>query len=123
MQHDAPPPGAPPHERTRDREQYRRVRDAFDDLKVEDQAVFLAEAAVGVVARGIEQAGHAVAEALDELLRTRPRDDAHRGTAQERTEEAAREAAREATGEKPPASRKPSPPEPPASPEPPHDPS
>lgn len=70
MNHDSPPPGAG----TKDRAQYRRVREAFDDLRVEDQAVFLAEAAVGVLARGVEQAGRAVADALDDLMRPRPQE-------------------------------------------------
>lgn len=109
MRHDSPPHGARAHERAEDRAQFRRVREAFDDLRVEDQAVFLAEAAVGVVARGIEQAGHAVADALDELLRNRPPRPGQ--TAQEKAEDAAREAAREATGTPPP------PPEPPPAPD------
>lgn len=81
------------------RAQYRRAREAFDDLRVEDQAVFIVEAAVGVLARGVEQAGHAVADALDDLLRTRPR-----------------------RPDEPTAPPPPEPPPPPVAPEPPFDP-
>ena len=50
--------------------QYRQAREAFDDLKIEDRAVFLLEATVSTVARGIEDAGRALANELDRMFST-----------------------------------------------------
>lgn len=51
-------------------EQYERARKEFDDLKVEDRAVFLLEATVSTIARGLEDAGRFLAEQLDNLFKT-----------------------------------------------------
>ena len=48
---------------------YDRTRRQFDDLRLEDKAVFLVEATAGTLARGLEEAGHAVADSLDGLFR------------------------------------------------------
>lgn len=47
---------------------YKRTREAFDDLKIEDKAIFLVEAAIATVARGVEQAGRVLARELDALF-------------------------------------------------------
>lgn len=51
-------------------EGYRRTRDTFDDLPLEDQATFLVEATASLLAHGLEEAGRAVADGLDDLFRT-----------------------------------------------------
>jgi len=50
-------------------ETYRHTREAFDRMKVDEQASFLVEATASVLARGVEQVGRAVADGLDELFR------------------------------------------------------
>jgi hypothetical protein len=47
---------------------YKRTREAFDGLKIEDKAIFLVEAAVATVARGVEQAGRVLAHELDAIF-------------------------------------------------------
>ncbi len=53
----------------RDKEQYERARSEFDRLRGEDKAVFLLEATVASVARGVETLGRQVAEALENAFR------------------------------------------------------
>ena len=48
--------------------QYRQAREAFDHLKIEDRAVFLFEATVSTVARGVEDAGRVLANELDRMF-------------------------------------------------------
>ncbi|MGI9174782.1 MAG: hypothetical protein ACR2GR_05645 [Rhodothermales bacterium] len=48
--------------------QYRQAREAFDHLKIEDRAVFLLEATVSTVARGVEDAGRVLANELDRMF-------------------------------------------------------
>ena len=48
--------------------QYRQAREAFDGLKIEDRAVFLLEATVSTVARGVEEAGRVLANELDRMF-------------------------------------------------------
>lgn len=47
---------------------YKRTREAFDDLKIEDKALFLVEAAVSTVARAVEHAGRVLAHELDAVF-------------------------------------------------------
>ena len=56
------------------KEQYERARSEFGNLRVEDQAVFLVEATVSTVARGIEAVGKAVASELDTLFHQESKD-------------------------------------------------
>lgn len=57
-------------ERSEERkEQYKRVRNEFEDLLIEDKALFLLEAMVSTVARGVEQAGKGFAEEVDKAFR------------------------------------------------------
>lgn len=57
-------------ERSQERkEQYKRVRTDFEDLTIEDKALFLLEATVSTVARGIEQIGREFAEEVDKVCR------------------------------------------------------
>jgi hypothetical protein len=53
---------------SRDR-QYEETRRSFDDLDVEAQSRFLIEAAASTLARGVVQAGEALAEGLEDALR------------------------------------------------------
>lgn len=53
------------------KEQYRRVRTDFDELETEDKVVFLLEAAVSTVARGIDQFGRAVSDELNRAFHRR----------------------------------------------------
>lgn len=50
-------------------EQYRRLRESFDELQIQDQALFLVEAAVSTLARGIEQAGETLADEVGDVFR------------------------------------------------------
>ncbi len=53
------------HESHKDKEAYEDTRRTFDDLPLEDKAVFLIEATASTLARGLQQAGHALAEEVD----------------------------------------------------------
>lgn len=53
-------------------EQYRRTRSEFESLEMEDRAVFLLEATVATVARGLDELGRLVARQLDELFKSPP---------------------------------------------------
>lgn len=64
------------------RKDYRNAREAFDDLRFEDQALFLVEAAVSTVVRGVEQLSRAFARGLDDVMHEAEqakRDDPDRG--------------------------------------------
>lgn len=62
-------------ERTEERkEQYKRIRMEFEDLQIEDKALFLLEATVATVARGIEQAGKGLADEIDKAFRSAARE-------------------------------------------------
>jgi hypothetical protein len=50
-------------------EQYDQTRRDFESMKLEEQATFLVEATVSTLARGIEEAGHALAEGLDDVFK------------------------------------------------------
>lgn len=50
------------------KQQYSQARDAFDDLRVEDKALFLVEAAVSTIARGLEEAGRIIGKSLDDVF-------------------------------------------------------
>lgn len=91
------------------REHYYRTREAFDDLETTDKAVFLIEATVATIAKGLEEAGQTLAAELDHLFRMKP------GTAHEETprkdapgpaepETAAQQASRSRTKKKEPGS-------------------
>lgn len=59
-------------ERDQDRkQQYRRVRSDFDDLDTEDKVVFLLEATVATLARGIDEFGRAMSEELNKAFSRR----------------------------------------------------
>jgi hypothetical protein len=49
-------------------ESYERARSDFDRLRIEDKAVFLVEATVSTVARGIEELGRTLAREIDHLF-------------------------------------------------------
>jgi hypothetical protein len=49
--------------------QYEQTRRRFDELDVEAQSRFLVEAAASTLARGVVQAGEALAEGLEDALR------------------------------------------------------
>lgn len=48
-----------------DHESYERARRAFDDMGIDDKAVFLVEAAASTLARGVQEAGHVLADELE----------------------------------------------------------
>lgn len=56
------------------KEKYKRVRSEFEDLEIEDKALFLLEATVGTVARGVEQFGRGFAEEIDKAFRQAKRE-------------------------------------------------
>lgn len=49
--------------------QYERARKAFEDLSIEDRALFLVQETVGTVVRGIEEAGKALSREIDAAFR------------------------------------------------------
>ena len=49
--------------------QYERARQAFEDLSIEDRAVFLVQETVSTVVRGIEEAGRTLSREIDALFR------------------------------------------------------
>ena len=51
------------------KEQYDKARSEFDQLKPEDKAVFLVEAVVSTMARGVEQFGRVVVDELDRIFK------------------------------------------------------
>lgn len=54
------------------RNRFREAQSAFDQLDVEDKAIFLVEATLSTVARGIEEVGRVLADELDTLFHQRP---------------------------------------------------
>ena len=48
-------------------EDYTRTRDSFDDLGVEEQAVFIVESAVNMIVKSVQKAGDAFSKAFDEM--------------------------------------------------------
>ena len=51
------------------RDAYDHARRQFDDLRLEDKAIFLVEATAGTLVRGLEEAGRAVTDSLEDLFR------------------------------------------------------
>ena len=56
------------HER---KEHYKRVRTEFDDLDTEDKVLFLMEATVSTIARGVDEFGRAVSDELNKAFSRR----------------------------------------------------
>ncbi len=70
-------------ERSEERkEQYKRIRMEFEDLEIEDKALFLLEATVSTVARGIEQVGKGFADEVDKAFRSAARQKEEEGAKQ-----------------------------------------
>lgn len=53
------------------KERYRRVRTEFDDLDAEDKVLFLMEATVSTIARGVDEFGRAVSDELNKAFSRR----------------------------------------------------
>lgn len=53
------------------KERYRRVRTEFDDLDTEDKVLFLMEATVSTIARGVDEFGRAVSDELNKAFSRR----------------------------------------------------
>lgn len=53
------------------KERYRRVRTEFDDLDTEDKVLFLMEATVSTLARGVDEFGRAVSDELNKAFSRR----------------------------------------------------
>jgi hypothetical protein len=52
-------------------EKYRRVRNEFDDLDVRERALFLLEATVATMARGIDEFGRFVSREINKATRSK----------------------------------------------------
>ncbi|HEX7070025.1 MAG TPA: hypothetical protein VF190_04440 [Rhodothermales bacterium] len=50
-------------------EQFDKARREFDQLRAEDKAIFLLEATVSTIARGVEQFGQVVVDEIDRAFR------------------------------------------------------
>ena len=48
-------------------EQYRKAREEFNDLKIEEKAIFLVESAFSMLAHGIEAVGNVFSEQIDKV--------------------------------------------------------
>ncbi len=48
-------------------EEYSRTRESFDDLGVEEQAVFIVESAVNMIVKSVRKAGDAFSRAFEEI--------------------------------------------------------
>lgn len=48
-------------------EQYRKVRDEFDALKIEEKAIFMVESAFAMLAHGIESIGNVFSEQVNKV--------------------------------------------------------
>lgn len=57
-----------PAQNTRSGDSYQSARKAFDALDIEDRALFLLEATVTTIGRGIEEAGRALSRVLEDLV-------------------------------------------------------
>lgn len=55
-------------EQAKHSERFHEARRQFDDLSLEDKAVFLLEATVSTFARGLEQAGRALGDAMEQAF-------------------------------------------------------
>ncbi|NBC19128.1 MAG: hypothetical protein GVY18_17635 [Bacteroidetes bacterium] len=55
-------------EETSRKREYREAQSAFDRLRVDEKAIFLVEATLSTVARGIEEVGSALADELETLF-------------------------------------------------------
>lgn len=49
--------------------EYDEARRAFEPLRIEEKAIFLVEAAITTLARGLDQAGQTLADELDRAFR------------------------------------------------------
>lgn len=68
----ADPIGANMSEQGQERkERYSRVRTEFDDLNTEDKVLFLMEATVSTIARGVDEFGRAVSDELNKAFSRR----------------------------------------------------
>jgi hypothetical protein len=56
-------------EQAKHSERFYETRRQFDELRLEDKAVFLLEATVSTLGRGLEQAGRALGDALENAFR------------------------------------------------------
>lgn len=88
-----------------DREAYERTRRDFDEMRLEDKAIFLVEATASTLARGIEEASRAVADELDDLFRrgTRKKQKERSGPGAAEPETAQRKASHPEPEQKPPS--------------------
>ncbi len=57
--------------KTSSHDAYRRTRDTFNEMNIEQQATFLVEATASMVACGVEEAGRVVADGLSDIFRPR----------------------------------------------------
>ncbi len=53
------------------KERYKRVRTEFDDLDTEDKVLFLMEATVSTLARGVDEFGRAVSDEINKAFSRR----------------------------------------------------
>lgn len=63
-------------------EQYQETRRKFDEMELEDKAVFLLESTISTVARGVEQFSRVVADSLEKTF-----DAAHQANRERANEE------------------------------------
>lgn len=58
---------------SRHREHYQEARRKFDDLRIEDKAIFLLESTVTTLARGLEEVGRVIADSLEKTFESAER--------------------------------------------------
>ncbi len=64
-------------------EQYREARRQFDDMRLEDKAVFLLESTVSTLARGLEEVSKVVADSLEKTFEAAERERERREDAED----------------------------------------
>lgn len=64
-------------EQAKHSERFHETRRQFDELSLEDKAVFLLEATVSTLGRGLEQAGRVLGDALETAFREAERQAEH----------------------------------------------
>ena len=66
-------------------EQYDRVRDAFDDLKIEDKTAFLIKETVNTIVQGVEEAARTIIGEFDSMFGGEPAEEAAEAADEQKT--------------------------------------
>ena len=73
-------------EQTKDQTQYRKAREEFDGLAIEEKAIFLVESAFSMLARGIEAIGDVFSEQVNKVYEAEEKEEAPEKPAPRKTQ-------------------------------------